>query len=533
MPLRRFGSCPGGSSGLAAPCRFGAAAGARTPPRSTAARGRGPGRTSSTRRRRPPRSSPTRASGRRSRSSSPARPRTAAASTSTRTTSTTTTARRRAPDPADPRTRGDTFSKPNGTYTLPDRPAPTRSNAADLVELRVQAARRRDGVPRHAQHAEGPVAGRLHDRDRRLARRAAAVPAGANVSAPADLFLTVHGTTRRPRRRGRPAGRVGPAPSVTVDSAAARSRCASRTRAWDPTARRVRLAAGVGLWDKADGQVPASPARPPTRPIPAARARPSSPPAFFNVAFRFDEPMPKVGDAAGTRRARRGGATKAQGDALRGRRHLRRSTPTSTSASSRGDTTTRRRAACRKRADGPHPRQPLRDRAGGRLRRSCFTGDRPARASCQGSLQPYAIYVPQQADAHARLRDDAAAALARRRLQPVPGQPQPVAVRRARRGLDRDHAVGRGPDGWLRQPRRRRHVRGLGRRRAPLQARPATGPSITGYSMGGIGTFKLAEQFPDLFAAHAQPTGRVWAPRPSREATSEHEPALAVATSRC
>ena len=28
---------------------------------------------------------------------------------------------------------------------------------------------------------------------------------------------------------------------------------------------------------------------------------------------------------------------------------------------------------------------------------------------------------------------------------------------------------------------------------------------ITGYSMGGIGTFKLAEQFPDLFA-RAQPT---------------------------
>src|SRR2546426_6550531 len=44
---------------------------------------------------------------------------------------------REAPDPADPRASGDTFSKPNGTYTYPTDPAYAH-NAADLVELRVK-----------------------------------------------------------------------------------------------------------------------------------------------------------------------------------------------------------------------------------------------------------------------------------------------------------------------------------------------------------------------------------------------------------
>src|SRR5262245_24255649 len=42
-----------------------------------------------------------------------------------------------APDPQDPRATGDTFSKPNGTYTYPTDRA-YASNAADFVELRVK-----------------------------------------------------------------------------------------------------------------------------------------------------------------------------------------------------------------------------------------------------------------------------------------------------------------------------------------------------------------------------------------------------------
>src|SRR3954463_10684831 len=41
------------------------------------------------------------------------------------------------PDPGDPRTSGDTFSQPNGTYTYPTDPV-YAGNAADPVELRVK-----------------------------------------------------------------------------------------------------------------------------------------------------------------------------------------------------------------------------------------------------------------------------------------------------------------------------------------------------------------------------------------------------------
>ena len=44
---------------------------------------------------------------------------------------------RELPDPTDPRSSGDTFSKPNGTYTYPTGPG-YANNAADLVEFRVR-----------------------------------------------------------------------------------------------------------------------------------------------------------------------------------------------------------------------------------------------------------------------------------------------------------------------------------------------------------------------------------------------------------
>ncbi len=44
------------------------------------------------------------------------------------------------PDPTDPRASGDTFSKPNGTYTYPTGPG-YANDAADLVEFRVKPTR--------------------------------------------------------------------------------------------------------------------------------------------------------------------------------------------------------------------------------------------------------------------------------------------------------------------------------------------------------------------------------------------------------
>ena len=58
-------------------------------------------------------------------------------------------------DPADPRTAGNLFSKPNGTYTYPTAEA-YANNAADLVELRVKRLRRATAFRVTLNTLEGP-----------------------------------------------------------------------------------------------------------------------------------------------------------------------------------------------------------------------------------------------------------------------------------------------------------------------------------------------------------------------------------------
>ena len=239
---------------------------------------RGRARTSSTRRPPPRRSSRTPASGRPRRSWSPARAPTATASSSTRTSSTTTTARTRRRDPADPRAAGDTVLEAERHLHLPDRPRLREQRRRPRRAAR-QAARRRDRLPRHAQHAEGPVAGRLHDRDRRHGRRTLAVPARRERErarrplpdrAPGGTGMVAELADAATGAAGR-----GRAPTVTVDTHAPPDRGARAARArGTPDRQTVRLAAGVGLWDTADEPLPRARSRPPTRPTPAAPAPP-------------------------------------------------------------------------------------------------------------------------------------------------------------------------------------------------------------------------------------------------------------------
>src|SRR5438067_2871999 len=94
-------------------------------------------------------------------------------------------------DPGDPRTGGNLFSRPNGTYTYPTDPR-YANNVADLVEFRVKplgnatAFRVTFGTMTDANLvafslALGGTEGVTHP-----------FPYGANVASPADLFLTVH-----------------------------------------------------------------------------------------------------------------------------------------------------------------------------------------------------------------------------------------------------------------------------------------------------------------------------------------------------
>ena len=354
-----------------------------------------------------------------SRSSSPARRRTATASSSTRTSSTTTTAprARRTRRPVRPAS-SSCSRRSTGTLTYPTDPVFAEQRRRPRRAAR-QAARRRDRVPRHAQHARSdPARTGVHDRARLARPRRAPWPHGAGVRSPAELFLTVHGTTaelrdaatgrrrapaptatrRRappPDRRARPARGVEPGHAARCAWPPA-SGCGTRRRA--PTWRRAR--AGVA------------------RPRPAAPRRRGA--ALFNVAFRVDEPLPEDRRARASRtrspRAARAWSSTARGGAS-ARRPTRSRAGDVSRVLRRGRLRQARRAArddesrrAEDRPHQPHPRQPLRLRARASTTTQVPACDidrrRPAARRAPGrfvgQLQPYALYVPRQAARRAR-----------------------------------------------------------------------------------------------------------------------------------
>ena len=120
-------------------------------------------------------------------------------------------------------------------------------------------------------------------------------PYGANVSAPAQYFLTVHpsGGGLAADLRDAATGAVvsGASPTVTLDSTRRQIEARVPHTLWDPGTSTVRLAAGVGLWDSAaNGYAIPQAAADATHPGGAGSA--TSPAAFFNVAFRTNEPVP-------------------------------------------------------------------------------------------------------------------------------------------------------------------------------------------------------------------------------------------------
>src|SRR5437763_3043540 len=201
-----------------------------------------------------------------------------------------------APDPNDPRSSGDLFSKPDGTYTYPTGPG-YANNAADLVEFRVQPLSTATAFRITLNTLENPslvafsiaiggTPGQVHP-----------FPDGANVTAPADLFLIVHPSGSKMvadlvnAPSGSPAS--GPALKVSVDLKRRQIEVGVPHADCNPGQSTVRLAMGVGLWDNSTGRylLPKTSADA-THPGGAGTA--ANPPAFFNAAFRSNsqEPMP-------------------------------------------------------------------------------------------------------------------------------------------------------------------------------------------------------------------------------------------------
>ena len=410
------------------------------------------------------------------------------------------------PDPADPRATGDTFSKPNGTYTYPTDPAYAH-NAADLVELRVKplagaTAFRvtlntlKDPSRTAFSIALGGTSGTTHP-----------FPHGANVRAPADLFLTVH-----PGGAGLAAELVdaaggtpvpGSAPAVALDATRRQIEVRVPQSAWDPTGKVVRLAAGVGLWDRAnDRYLLPQPAADATHP--GGSGTSTAPPAFFNVAFRFDEPMPDVGDPAGTAASAAWWRDRAQGDALQA----------GDISDHHADVDFRKLAANATDESGVPKDGPL-DRIlashfetaqGADFSEQCFPGGDTStcKGAYQGQLQPYAIYVPRKPAP----REGYGMTLLLHSLGATYNQY--LGSRNQSQFGERGPGsivitpLARGPDGFYDSYA----AADVFEVWADVARRYRLDPEwtvITGYSMGGFGTFKLAAQFPDLFA-RAQPT---------------------------
>ncbi len=411
-------------------------------------------------------------------------------------------------DPNDERARtgGNTFSKQNGTYTYPTDPR-YAGNAADFVELRLKPLRRATAFrvtlntlkDRSLTAFSVAIGGRRGGPLR-------AFPHGANVRAPAQLFLTVHPAGSRlvgelvnatTGRRVR-----GAAPRVSVDPRRRQISVSVSHRQWNPRRSTVRLAAGVGLWDAAKNSylIPQA-AADATHPGGAGTA--PHPAAFFNVAFRRQEPLQSVTASTSAVTDAAWWRDRAQGHAL-----------AAGDISSLYVDVSFRKLARRVHDEHGVPRFGAIDRIlpshfetaqGTNFGESCISQQATCVGQYRGRLEPYAIYVPRKRRAprggygltlllHSLSANYNQYSGTRNQSQFGERGPGSIVITPEARGPDEFYENYGGADVfdvW-----------------ADVARRYRLDPSyteITGYSMGGIGTFKLGAQFPDLFA-RAQPT---------------------------
>jgi hypothetical protein len=401
---------------------------------------------------------------------------------------------------------GDLFSAPDGTYDYPTAPG-YDENAANLIELRVKRLKQATAFRITLNTLEKPE----------LVATAIAIggsegstypfPFGANVRSPAQYFLTIHGETAVLTDAVTEAPVPGPAPSVSVDLARRQITVEVPHKTWNPGAAKVRLAAGVGLWDNSTGRYLLPQAeRSATRPGGAGEM--SNPPAFFDVAFRFNaqEPLPGA-PSAGTTADPAWWRESAQSKALA----AKDISPFHVEV----DFSRLKGHASFEEPNGPTgvPQTGAFDR----ILASHFsdgqgadyeTGGCGKASECigemRGALLPYAIYVPSAtAPAGGYGLTLLLHSLSANYNQFAGSKNQSQFANRAGGSIVITPS-GRGPDGWYYDHAGADTFEVW----ADVAARYALKPAFTdiaGYSMGGYGTYKFTSQFPDLFAK-AQPT---------------------------
>jgi len=400
-------------------------------------------------------------------------------------------------DPEDPRQGDDTFSMANGTYTYPTAPEYAQ-NAADLVELRVKPL-----ADANATAFRITLNTML---DPELVGATIAIggtpglpvpfPHGANATAPAEMFLTLHGSSADLKNA---AGLTLAEYATTVDQDKRQIEVRVPQAAWDPGSSTVRLAAGVGLWDRDAGRylIPQDAATPER---PGGAGVLPAPPAFFNVAFRFGEPLPEVGDPAATATDPAWWRDADQGGELR----------TGDMSAFSADVDFAKLAAGT-RDDSGIPTEGALNRiyaSHSETKQGVdFNTDCGSPSKCEGQLrgrlQPYALYVPPGKTPERWGFTPLLHSLGGNYNQYTGSRNQSQFGDRGQGHLIAT-PTGRGPDGWYYDHAGADTWEMWADVARHYKLDPAL-TSIAGYSMGGHGTYKFATQFPDLFAK-GQPT---------------------------
>ena len=328
-------------------------------------------------------------------------------------------------------------------------------------------------------------------------------PHGAGVSSPADVFLTVHGTTAELRdASGGPV--LSPAPTAVVDLERRQVDVRVPHEAWNPGGDKVRMTVGVGLWDVAAGTYLAP------APGEATAAKPGGGTprgtALVNVGPRLNEPLPTMagytmGDtAAGAQtlapwwRERQQSLQLTQGDvspfhAVVDFAKLQAGVDDDTDVPTTGPLN-RIMASRYVFGQGVKPSNICYGISSGiDLGTECI-------GRYVGQLQPYAVYVPEQQPASGY-----GLTLLLHSLSA--NYNQYSATNNQSQLGDRGSIVvtpeARGPDSFYKGAPEANtfEVWADVARHYPLDP---DWTSVTGYSMGGYGTYRLLARYPDLFA---------------------------------
>jgi pimeloyl-ACP methyl ester carboxylesterase len=401
---------------------------------------------------------------------------------------------------------GDTFSEPDGTYTYPTGPG-YDENAANLVELRVRPKLKTTAFRIGLNTLEKPS----------LVATAIAIggnegethpfPFGANVSAPAQYFLTVHGESATLTDASSGAEVAGPAPTVSVDLARRQITVEVAHSEWNPGSSTVRLAAGVGLWNSATNSylLPGAEA---SATQPGGAGANTVPPAFFDVAFRFNaqEPVPTTpnpGNEANPAYWRESAQAQALASGDISKFHAEvdfAKLAAKTNDDMPGQPTGVPQTGVFDRILASH----YSDGQGA----DYATGGCGSSSECigamRGQLLPYAIYVPSGTQPSSGWGATLLLHSLSANYNQFSGTKNQSEFANRGSGSIVFTPSGRGPDGWYYDHAGADTFEVW----ADVAAHYKLNPSFTdiaGYSMGGYGTYKFTSQFPDLFA-RAQPT---------------------------